>query len=136
MEIILVLFGIIMLLGGGAGFLFFDYYLRYLDNFTIEHHVNELYSIDYAGVKMTCLFSIIIGILLIICSVILYATKNNDRNKVSLTLQDNLNRTETVNAIQFCRICGQQLSATDYFCSRCGNRVMGAPNKPEEEPKK
>ena len=114
----MIILGVLALLGGGGGYFMADAKLNDGD-FRWEHYGSSTYG-EMVNLRNISQYAIVIGILLIIIGVILYAvnaSKQNGGVKQSSFSSANINSASSgIN----CSFCGKTLAIGGKFCPHCG----------------
>ena len=122
----LVIVGVFTLLGGGAGYFVADSKLNDGD-FRFEHYGSSTFGemIDLRNISQ---FAIILGVLLIVVGVVLYAVSVSKHNSKSGGSGHSGEWVPTVQpqpgAVRFCVNCGKPLTAGGKFCPYCGHESL------------
>lgn len=116
--------GIIALIGGGIGYFVADRRLKDGDFWSRYYGRSEYTTmVDLRNIGR---YAIVIGVLLVVVGVILYATRNNRRSTASGSVgKANMKRGAPLprkEAARFCADCGRPLTASGSFCPFCGSR--------------
>lgn len=115
----LIMIGVFALLGGGAGYFMADGKLNDGD-FRFEHYGSSTFS-DMVNIRNISQYAIIIGILLIVVGVILYAVSASKRNSGPKVSASPVGNGVPAAERRYCTSCGQPLTTGGRFCPYCGN---------------
>ena len=124
MWTMLIMIGVFALLGGGAGYFMADAKLNDGD-FRFEYYGSSTFG-EMVDIRNISQYAIILGILLIVVGVILYAASVSKRSAASGYRYRETEGMEDAQlrrgALRYCANCGQPLTTGGEFCPYCGYR--------------
>lgn len=124
----LITIGVIALVGGGAGYLIANGKLNDA-SYLWKKFGSEEYQ-NYVTLKDVGTYAIIIGILMIIVGVVLYAVYASQKKNQNVAPRVTYIQQPTVQptaqtATRVCSYCGKALPADGKFCPNCGGECGG-----------